>query len=139
MSQILDKIGIPKPFLPTPDNIDVFRQRWSAGTTHFANSPVAKQALASGGGINWSQHDIRIPARDGDGTGEMDLVRMLWKTSQINKHAPLQNETMTERFRGRWTNAVWLVSWINDFAEFVTASGGLAFGLSAVIRNLQKS
>jgi hypothetical protein len=67
MSQILDKIGIPKPFLPTPDNIDVFRQRWSAGTTRFVNSPVAKQALASGGGINWSQHDIRIPARDGDG------------------------------------------------------------------------
>lgn len=44
-----------------------FRQRWSSGTTRFVNSPVAKQALASVGGINWSQHDIRIPARDGDG------------------------------------------------------------------------
>lgn len=59
-----------------------------------------------------------------DGTGKMDLVRMLSKTSQINKHAPLQNETMTERFRGRWTNAVWLVSWINDFAELSQPAEG---------------
>jgi hypothetical protein len=50
VSQILNKIGIPKPFLPTPDNIDIFRQRWSAGTTHFVKSPVAKQVLASGDG-----------------------------------------------------------------------------------------
>jgi hypothetical protein len=78
MSQILDKIGIPKPFLPTPDNTDVFRQRWSAGTTHFVNSPIAKQALASGGGINWSQHDVRIPARDGDGIG---IAHQQWSSS----------------------------------------------------------
>jgi acetyl esterase/lipase len=67
---------------------------------------------------------LPFPTKWMTGRGRWNLVRMLSKTSQINKHAPLQNETMTERFRGRWTNAVWLVSWINDFAELSQPAEG---------------
>jgi hypothetical protein len=59
-----------------------------------------------------------------DGTGKVDLVRVLSKDKPDQQHAPLQNETMTERFRGRWTNAMWLVSWINDFAELSQPAEG---------------
>ena len=61
----MQKDGIPRPFLPTREDILLYRKRWTSGTKRFTSSSLARNALDPGQGTAWNQKNVQIPARDG--------------------------------------------------------------------------
>ena len=62
-TQLFQKSGFPRPFLPTQANISLSRKRWTAGTRRFTSSTTALTALPPT--PSWKEEDVKIPVRAG--------------------------------------------------------------------------
>jgi acetyl esterase/lipase len=64
--KIFKRYGVPKLPLPTRTNVQLLRKGYSKALARFNRSPFVAQALGiANGPPSWTEHNVRIPVRDG--------------------------------------------------------------------------
>ena len=67
--QIIQRQGLPKPFIPRRDNMAPFRKIAAGTTARFMKSSFARQTLASLPNSQFTTEDRKIPVQDGTEIG----------------------------------------------------------------------